>query len=280
MNVWPQDGHVHSEWSWDAALGSMTASCARAIEIGLPSIAFTEHADLTPWTVPAELAPKLPAHFRRWLRPDGVLAPPDLDLPGYLECVRQCRERFPDLRIVSGVELSEPHWHTDRADELLRAADFDRVLGSVHSLSHGGGHWETSTLIDRWPADRLVRSYLAEALRLVESPSAFTVLAHIDYPIRSWPAAGPPYEPASFEAEYRAVMTALAGTDRVLEINTKLSPRPELVRWWREAGGRAVSFGSDAHDPSMVGNGFRTAAALAQAHGFHPGRTPHDFWTR
>ena len=36
----PPDNHVHTEWSWDAAAGSMEASCARALELGLPSIAF------------------------------------------------------------------------------------------------------------------------------------------------------------------------------------------------------------------------------------------------
>lgn len=33
----PADGHVHCEWSWDAPLGSMTRSCVRAVELGLPA---------------------------------------------------------------------------------------------------------------------------------------------------------------------------------------------------------------------------------------------------
>jgi hypothetical protein len=40
----PADGHVHSQWSWDALAGSMEGTCARAAEIGLPALAFTEHA--------------------------------------------------------------------------------------------------------------------------------------------------------------------------------------------------------------------------------------------
>ncbi|HEY6424722.1 MAG TPA: PHP domain-containing protein [Pseudonocardiaceae bacterium] len=44
----PSDGHVHSEWSWDAPGGSMERTRARAVELGLPCIAFTEHADFTP----------------------------------------------------------------------------------------------------------------------------------------------------------------------------------------------------------------------------------------
>ena len=47
----PPDNHVHSEFSWDARNGSMRASCQRAIELGLPSIAFTEHVDMTAWVI-------------------------------------------------------------------------------------------------------------------------------------------------------------------------------------------------------------------------------------
>jgi histidinol-phosphatase (PHP family) len=68
----PSDGHVHTEWSWDAELGSMEASCARAIELGLPSIAFTEHADFATWMVEPESLPRLPNSFRAHLTPEGV----------------------------------------------------------------------------------------------------------------------------------------------------------------------------------------------------------------
>ena len=37
----PADGHVHSQFSWDAPSGDMHATCARAVQIGLPALAFT-----------------------------------------------------------------------------------------------------------------------------------------------------------------------------------------------------------------------------------------------
>jgi histidinol-phosphatase (PHP family) len=55
---------------------------------------------------------------------------------------------------------------------------------------------------------------------------------------------------------------------------------PIIVRWWHEAGGEAVSFGSDAHLPAAVGHGFAEAAAMVEAQGFRPGAAPHDFWRR
>jgi histidinol-phosphatase (PHP family) len=39
------DHHVHTEWSWDAPNGSMEDSCRRAVEFGIPALAFTDHAD-------------------------------------------------------------------------------------------------------------------------------------------------------------------------------------------------------------------------------------------
>ena len=108
----------------------------------------------------------------------------------------------------------------------------------------------------------------------------FSVLAHIDYPLRYWPEAAGPFDAARYEDEYRAVLAALAGSGRALEINTRVPLPATIARWWYEAGGEAVAFGSDAHQPSAIARGFAQAAAMAEAAGFHPGRYPHDFWLR
>ena len=115
---------------------------------------------------------------------------------------------------------------------------------------------------------------------MIESSDAFAVLAHIDYPVRRWPAEAGPFDPADFEEEHRAVLGALARPGRALEVNTRVPLRAEVVRWWHEVGGEAVSFGSDAHVPSAVAHDFTEAAAMVEAQGFVPGRDPHDFWRR
>ena len=42
----------------------------------------------------------------------------------------------------------------------------------------------------------------------------------------------------------------------------------------------AVSFGSDAHDPSKVASGFRLAAEAVQAAGFKAQDDPAGYWLR
>jgi histidinol-phosphatase (PHP family) len=209
-----------------------------------------------------------------------VVEPPDLDVESCLECVQRCRDRFPDLHILSGVELSELHWHRERAEALLRTNDFDRVLGSVHSVRGNDGCLIVDLLYRSRPAEQVVREYLTETLHLVESSTPFAVLAHIDYPVRAWPHSAGPYRPSTFEEEFRAVLRALARSGRALEVNTEVPLQPEVVRWRHEVGGDALCFGSDAHAPSGIGNGFAEAAAMVAAQGFRPGRHPHDFWVR
>ena len=65
-----------------------------------------------------------------------------------------------------------------------------------------------------------------------------------------------------------------------MELNTRIEPSALIVRWWQQAGGQAITFGSDAHVPMALAHGFADAAALAEAEGFRPGRDAHDFWHR
>jgi histidinol-phosphatase (PHP family) len=279
LGMLPADSHVHSEWSWDAAIGSMAGSCVRAVELGLPAVAFTEHLDHTAWTVSRDALDDSD-QLAALTTPEGLLTPPEFDARGYLAAIENCRERFPDLRILSGLEMGEPHWHAAATAKVLGDGRFDRLLGSVHCLPDGDGFAEPPGHYAHRAAVEVVRQYLAEVASLISECDVFAVLAHIDYPVRSWPARAGRFDPHAFEDEFRHVLRVLADSGRALEVNTKVPLHPEVVRWWREEGGPAITFGSDAHDPAALAHGFAEAAAMVEAHGFRPGRHPYDFWTR
>lgn len=278
----PPDNHVHSEYSWDALAGSMERTCERAVELGLPSIAFTEHADFSI----SELTEQdwFPPEWQRYVEiVDGrnILTPPAIDLTGYLETLERCRDRFPELRILSGVELSEAHWFPDQTADLLKRGGFQRILASLHTASKRDEPYaDISASIKRGDAAKEYRRYLAEAVRLIEEYDGFEVLTHIDYPVRYWPRDGDPFDLPAFEDEIRLVLRTLARADKVMEFNTRIPLDPRVVAWWRQEGGKGVSFASDAHLPDAVGNGFREAAEVARAAGFKPGADLFDFWVR
>jgi histidinol-phosphatase (PHP family) len=275
VSVLPPDNHVHTQWSWDAPPeASMVRSCEQALAAGVPAVAFTDHLDFTVSTdgdrIAAEhVSPRPYARMRL------------LDVPGYLAAVQDCRERFPDLRILTGAEIGEAHMWDVSAQAVAERAGFDRILGSLHAIPFEGRLTPANTMFRRMPTDEVMRRYFAEMLRLVEGSSLFQVLAHLDFPRRMWPRTGPAYDERDFEPEIRAVLRALAAGDRVLEVNTK-SPllSAELLRWWRDEGGSAVSFGSDAHQYWRVGDRFKVAVDMVESAGFRPGRDRFDFWRR
>lgn len=177
----PCDSHVHSEWSWDTAVGDMEGSCARAVEIGLPAIAFTEHLDYTVWRIALEGSVRHgPSH--RYRRPGRAADTPAFEPVGYLEAIEHCRDRFPQPHILSGLETGEPHQD----------------------------------------AYEVMREYPAGVAAMMSTSGMFSVLAHIDYPVRSWPAdrVGP-FDPGRFEEEFRHALRATAQSGRALEISTR-----------------------------------------------------------
>ncbi|MCG5434047.1 PHP domain-containing protein [Mycobacterium sp. MYCO198283] len=282
----PPDNHVHTRWSWDTAdASSMQRACARAVELGLPGLAFTEHCDFTNWHADDLIALRRP-DGTAVSRPSRVAPRPrvqPLDVEGYSADIARCREEFPQLRILSGIEAGEPHLFPASVAAVLAAGTFERVLGSLHGIEVDGalGPINRRTFVGRDPHE-LMRRYLTDLLVLVSGSAVFSVLAHCDYPRRYWPedVAGP-YAEADFEEEYRAVFRALASSGRALEINTR-SPLASttLMRWWRQEGGDAVSFGGDAHQPFRVGDRFEVAVDVVEAAGFRPGRDRFDFWRR
>src|SRR5258708_3944205 len=180
----------------------MERSCERALEIGLPAIAFTEHAD---WAL-----------VHKGQHP--------VDIAGYLDAVDRCRARFRNLRILTGVELGEPHLYPKETAEILAAGPLDRVLGSIHSIRHDGELLDASQFRDRAGLDfpAAVREYFRETLAMVESGQPFETLAHLDYPKRCSVDGAAPYRDWDYEAEIADLLSASVRTGRLLAARTAL----------------------------------------------------------
>ena len=128
----PMDNHVHTQWSWDAPPeASMVRSCEQALAAGVPAVAFTDHLDFTVSTDGDRIAAEN-------IRPRPYARMRLLDVPGYLAAVQECRERFPELRILSGAEIGEAHLWGASAQAVAGRAGFDRILGSLHAIPFEG----------------------------------------------------------------------------------------------------------------------------------------------
>ena len=84
----------------------MARSCEQAAAAGLPGVAFTDHLDFTQWTDGDQIA-TMNLDPRRYSRMHLM------DVTGYQAALDECRQRYPELRIFSGVEIGEAHlWAT------------------------------------------------------------------------------------------------------------------------------------------------------------------------
>lgn len=280
----PADAHVHSEYSWDAgsdpaSVGSMRRTCARAELLGVPTIVFTEHLDFEDrWLVGEG---DMGSHAGVLVDEDNYVRLPSFDFDGYLDSIERCRHDFPGVRIMTGVEFGQPHLWADAAAAILGSGKIDRVNGSLHMLPfRGEDRTEPVTLYRHVPPADVMWAYLEEIPRMVAGSDSFEVFTHIDYAARTWPAdtAGP-FNPRTFEEGFRTAMRAIADSGRALEMNTRRL-WPWIPQWWAEEGGRAVTFGSDAHSAEELAAGFPEAAAMLEYFDFRAGRHPEDFWTR
>lgn len=278
------DAHVHSEWSWDygsdpESTGSMVRICEHAIEIGLPAVIFTEHLDLeVSWRAGDG---DIGGTTQKYMDETGHVNLPTFDAEGYLAAIERVRHEYRQLRILTGVEFGQPHLWDSKAASLFAGGDFDRINGSLHMLPFDqGDRTEPTTLYNYGTADEVMWAYLDEVPRMIAGSDSFEVFTHIDYAVRSWPtwSAGP-FDPRRFEEGFRAAMHALADSGRALEMNTRRL-WPWIPQWWVEEGGRAVTFGSDAHGPYGLAANFPEAMMMVESFGFRPGARPEDFWTR
>lgn len=257
-------------------MGRMQQTCAHARRIGLGTLIFTEHLDLDSYITDSVDV----MEHQRSLHVDGRLHPLPFEAERYFEAVDRCRSQFPELQILTGVEYGQPHLCDSRVGDVVDLDLFDRVIGSLHTLPFSDDCAEPSTMYRHLPAEDVMWSYLEEIARMITGSDTFTVLTHIDYAVRSWPSATQgPFDPRRFEEGFRAAMRALAESDRILELNTRQLGH-WVPKWWAEEGGRAVTFGSDAHEPQFLATGFPEATLMAESCGFGPGATPQDPWTR
>lgn len=247
------DYHVHSRYSCDGA-ASMEELCQAALKAGLREMAITDHLDFEP------LDPCYD-HFRA---------------ERYWRAFERCRATFDGRLVVrAGVECGEPHRYKEEVASVLRAHPYDFVLASIHWVD--GRPTFSGAFFDGLDLDDGLALYFDELLQLAEEAD-YDVLAHVDIYRRATFGRFGLREPDLRRHEHRVrrVLRAVAERGKGIEVNTSYlwkgmgrpGPSVQVLRWFREEGGRIVTLGSDAHRPQEIGLGFDQALAMLREAGF------------
>ena len=227
------DLHVHTDNSFDGN-HSATFFCEKAEVLELRAVAFTDHCEV-----------------------DQFKGDPDYEkriFQAFFE-VSKVRSAFRGKMIVlNGIELGQPAFDKETADDIINRYDYDQVIGSVHNL-RGGEDFYFMENLSMDEAKSLLKQYFDEIIIMLEWGN-FDVLAHLTYPLRYfYSKSNLDIDLSEFDDQINKILKLTIEKGIALEINTaalrqplnKLSPEINLIKRFKEMGGRYVTVGSDAH---------------------------------
>ena len=244
------DYHTHTPLCKHAT-GEPEAYAARAVERGIGELGFSDHS------------PMPPDYDPDWRMSRDQYA-------SYVAMVERCRKAFPGLSIKLGLEADFHPGTEAYVEAMLKEHPFDYVIGSIHYLGDWG--FDNPDLSHRFDGQDIHAVY-AQYYALVEGLAAtrmFDILGHPDVikkfghrPSRDWE----PLERRALEAVAKAGMALDVNTSGLRRPAKEIYPSARMLRTARELG-IGITFGSDAHEPKLVGESFDQAVAAAKAAGY------------
>jgi histidinol-phosphatase (PHP family) len=201
---------------------------------------------------------------------DPELAMPESAFGPYVAEVRRLQQAFPEIRLKLALEADFIAGEEAELRKVLRAYEWDYLIGSVHFIDGWGIDDERyKDGFDRWDIDELYACYLDHVCRAAET-GIYQVMGHLDL-VKKFG-----HRPTrSLDELYRRTARRLKATDVCIEVNTsglrkpvaEMYPHPGLVKACFEAG-VPVTLGSDAHQPDRVADNALRAVAMLRDIGY------------
>lgn len=251
------DLHTHTQFSFDGAPESTPDSlCRRALEAGVSRLAITDHCDIN-----GEV--------------EGIYTPYAADEAW--EAMAAAKEKYKGrLHLSLGIELGNAHQYPVEAAAVLAKHPYEFVIGSLHNLTDVPDfcmlRYEMMTDAH---IHRLFDRMLDETLEMISFDGLHT-LGHLTYIHRYITLAQKPFDFKPHYDKITAIYQKLISRDMALELNVSTlwkglgvsMPTLELLKLYRDVGGKLITVGSDAHSPENVGKSIRKGYALLQTAGF------------
>ena len=282
------DCHLHTCFSGDSET-PVRDQLDRAIALGMQAVCITDHHD---WDAPNE----------KGEMGDRFL----LDFPRYIPALREIREEYRGkIDMGIGVELGlQLHARQDTENVMRLYGDaFDFIIGSIHFVDHYDVYypqWFAMDVSESRSDERYIhasrhipsreeaeavtpekeaaryRHFFEVTLKRLEAYDCFDTLGHLDFVVRYGPNRNRFYDFKTYGDIISAILELLIRKDKALEVNTggfkyglgHPNPCEDVLKRYRELGGRLLTVGSDAHVPGFVGYEFDRTAELLKEIGF------------
>ena len=245
------DYHLHSEFSFDST-ETIDNICRKAIEMKIREIVLTDHVEFG--------------------TEDGNVWP---DFNKREMVLEQCRKQYgTKLQIKSGVETGQPQRNLLLEKKFFEDNKFDFVISSIHVVGDTGRPSKYEFTEQNYFS--YFEQYFAESKELADKGN-YDVVGHVTFPFRYVPVEILQKYPIElFKKDYMELFEIIAGRNKGIEINTSglrtnlqaTMPSLEIVKWFKECGGRIVTIGSDGHSVRSAFSGLEEGYRVLQIAGF------------
>lgn len=247
------DNHVHSDNSPDGNHSCMFI-CENAVAKGLRAIAITDHCETDTY---------YQEHYDR------------SSMQSFFEISKAKTAYTGKLLVLKGIELGQAAYNKELAEKIITKQNYDVIIGSIHNLRNTEDFYFMKSFTEE-TAFTYMTEYVNE-LKILADWGKFDILAHITYPLRYfYSKSNISFDMNILKKDTDELLSLLAEKELALEINTgglrqplnKLSPDIDLIKRFKELGGKYITLGSDAHYAEDLASDFDKAVEAAKQAGF------------
>ena len=240
------DIHTHTAFSGDGR-STIDEMIGRALQLGLTHYGISEHINYD--------------YDRIGFTVDGEPFP-STDEAAYFRRARALQKQYAaKIRILVGAEFG--YDHSSRAQERYAALAEryrpDFIVNSVHTCR--GDDCYLPQYFSGKSKEFVYNCYLYRVLESLDAPYPYDIVAHLGYCSRNATYPDPKLRYEEYSDVLDEILKRTIAKDKILEVNTSAKtagspfiPDIDILSRYYELGGRKISFASDAHDTSRVGD--------------------------
>ncbi len=257
------DYHVHTEFS-DDSVYPMKTVIRDAIAMGMNEICLTDHVDYgvkIDWDCGKQIQ----------YRNGEPLA--NVDYPRYMSEIDRMKRLYGNkIRIKTGLEFGIQKHTIPDFQRLFERYAFDFIILSIHQVENQE-FWTQDFQRGRFQKEYQQR-YYEEMLAVVRDYKDYSVLGHMDLIARYDLAGVYPFEKVRPVIE--DILRIVIADGKGIEVNTSshrygltdTMPSANILKLYRDMGGRIITIGSDSHKPEHLGAYIRETQALLKSLGY------------
>ena len=251
--MYKADYHTHTELSLDS-MAAMEDQVKQAITLGFDEMVITDHHE------------SLATDKEFFLQ---------TDLSEYIEHFNTIKEKYKDkIKLKLGAEIGYESRGREVLGQFVQDNPFEFVICSLHSLE--GEDFYFGSFFKGKPKKQAYTEYFMSLKDCIDEFQNFDVLGHLDFICRYGDYSNFELKYLDYKDVIDDILKTLIKDGKGIELNSSglrygvghMHPRLDILKSYKQLGGKIITIGSDAHTPRDIGADHDQARALLKEAGF------------